>query len=70
MSLRGRTIFILVLAILTTIILLILNKTPISRSKELNIFQDFSLTETESEQFVISQVTKLDFSRERIFVFD
>ncbi|MGB9864288.1 MAG: 6-bladed beta-propeller [Candidatus Saccharicenans sp.] len=70
MSLRGRTIFILVLAILTAIILLILNKTSISRSQELNIFQDFSLLETESEQFVISQVTKLDFSSEKIFVFD
>ncbi|MGB9765618.1 MAG: 6-bladed beta-propeller [Candidatus Saccharicenans sp.] len=70
MSLRGRTIFILALAILTTIILLILSKTPISRNKELNIFQDFSPIETESEQFVISQVTKLDFSRDRIFVFD
>jgi len=70
MSRRRKTVFILILAILTTSVFLILKKIPIKSSNEVNIFQDFSLLETESEQFVISQVTKIDFSRDKVFVFD
>jgi hypothetical protein len=70
MSKRGKTILIIILAIIATSIFLILKKTPIKSSNKVNIFQDFSLLETESEQFVISQVTKIDFSQDKVFVFD
>lgn len=70
MSRRGKTIFIIVLAIMASGLLLILKKMPIKSGKEVNIFQDFSLLETESEQFVLSRVTKIDFSQDKVFVFD
>jgi len=70
MSRRGVTIFIIMLAIIATSSLLILKKALIKSSNEINVFQDFSLLETESEQLVISRVTKIDFSQDKVFVFD
>ncbi len=59
----------IIIAFLSTVIIIV-KRIPHKGKETPNIFKEFLPFETESETFVISRVTKIDFSDGKIFIFD
>jgi len=55
---------------LAALILISFDNCSKKESSPAELFQSFSLVETESEDYAISSVTKIDFSSDKIFIFD
>jgi len=66
----NKALLMIVSLFLVALILISFDNCSKKESSPAELFQSLSLLETESEDYAISSVTKIDFSSDKIFIFD